>query len=95
MSDLQLVLAADAINDIDQAVTYYNSVSEGLGWEFVDSIDRYFAKIIQVPTASAIRYDQIRVKPVDTFPFAIHYTITNLQILILRVFNTYQKPVTS
>jgi hypothetical protein len=93
MNALQLVLAADAINDIDQAVTYYNSVSEGLGWEFVNTIDRYFAKIIQVPTASAVRYDQVHVKPVDTFPFAIHYAITDLQIIILRVFNTHQKPV--
>jgi hypothetical protein len=93
MNALQLVLAADAINDIDQEVTYYNSVSEGLGWEFVDTIDRYFAKIIQVPAASVVRYDQVRVKPVDTFPFAIHYTISDTHIIILRVFNTHQKPM--
>ena len=93
MNALQLVLASDAMNDIDQAVKYYNSVSDGLGFEFANTIDRYFIKIQQVPTASAIRYDQVRVKPVDTFRFAIHYTITVSEIIILRVFNTHQKPV--
>jgi len=93
MNALQLVLTSDAINDIDQAVRYYNSLSDGLGFEFANTIDRYFTKIQQVPTASAIRYDHVRVKPVDTFPFAIHYTFTDLQIIILRVFNTHQKPV--
>ena len=95
MNALQLVLASDAINDIDQAVRYYNSLSDGLGFEFANTIDRYFIKIQLVPTASAIRYDKVRVKTVDTFPFAIHYTISISQIIILRVFNTHQKPILS
>jgi hypothetical protein len=81
------------INDIDQAVRYYNSLSDGLGFEFANTIDRYFIKIQLTPKASVIRYDKVRVKPVDTFPFAIHYTITVTQIIILRVFNTHQRPV--
>lgn len=93
MLDLDLVLSVDAIHDIDEAVEYYNGLSLGLGFEFADTIDRYFVKIQRLPSASAIRYDQVRVKPVDTFPFTIHYTITDTQIIILRVFNTYQKPV--
>ncbi|MBC6492287.1 type II toxin-antitoxin system RelE/ParE family toxin [Flavihumibacter stibioxidans] len=93
MSTFELVLSADAVNDIDQAVDYYNGLSDGLGFEFTDTINRYFAKIQQLPSASAIRYNQVRVKPVDTFPFTIHYTVTEAQIIILRVFNIYQKPV--
>jgi hypothetical protein len=92
MNAFQLVLAVDAINDIDKAVEYYNNLSDGLGFEFANTIDQYFTKIKQVPTASAVRFDQVRVKPVDTFPFVIHYTVTDLQIIILRVFNTNQMP---
>ncbi|MCA0398018.1 MAG: hypothetical protein LCH51_11495 [Bacteroidetes bacterium] len=92
MNAFELVLSVDAVNDIDQAVEYYNSLSDGLGFEFADTIDRYFSKIQQLPSASAIRYDNIRVKPIDTFPFTIHYTVTDSQIIVLRVFNTYQKP---
>ena len=87
------VLSAEAINDIDQAVEYCNSLSDGLGFEFSDTIDRYFYEDSTMPSASAIRFDDIREKPVDTFPFTIHYTISDNQIIILRVLNTYQKPV--
>ncbi|KIC93924.1 hypothetical protein [Flavihumibacter solisilvae] len=58
MSAFQLLLSVDAINDIDQGVEYYNRLSDGLGFEFADTIDRYFIKIQQLPSASAIRYDR-------------------------------------
>jgi len=89
-----IVLSADAVLDIDEAVEYYNSRSYGLGFEFADTLDSYFRKISQLPTASAIRYDNIRVKPVDTFPYIIHFIIAeDDQVIILRVLNTNQKPI--
>jgi len=62
-----IVLSADAILDIDDAVEYYNKVSAGPGFEFTDTLDVFFNKISHLPTASAISYDNIRVKPIDTF----------------------------
>jgi hypothetical protein len=85
-----LLVSPEAENDIDNAVHYYNSVSEGLGSEFVNVLDIYFAQIKKVPTASAVQYDEVRVKPIKVFPFTIHYTIENQQIVILKVFNTNQ-----
>jgi toxin ParE1/3/4 len=89
-----VVLSADAIIDIDQAFEYYNSRSYGLGFEFTDILDAYFKKISRLPTASAVRYDNVRVKPIDTFPYTIHFTIEDDgSVIILRVFNTYQEPI--
>ena len=89
-----IVLSPEAIEDIDTGFNYYNKLSEGLGFEFTDTIDMYLKKISQWPTASSIRYDIIRVKPVDTFPYTIHFTIAEPNtIYILRIFNTWQKPV--
>ena len=88
-----IVLSADAILDIDKAFDYYNSRSYGLGFEFTDTLDEYFKKISNLPTASAIRYDNVRVKPIDTFPYTIHFTIAaDNSVIILRVFDTHQKP---
>jgi hypothetical protein len=43
---------------------------------------------------SAIRYDYVRVKPIDTFLYTIHFTIEpDGSVIILRVFNTYQEPL--
>jgi len=89
-----LVLSADAQDDIDQAFEYYNRCSYGLGFEFADTLDAYFKKISQLPTASAIRYGNIRVKPIDTFPYTIHFTIEpDGSVIILRIFNTNQQPL--
>ena len=87
-------LSPEAIYDIDNAVEYYNTLSAGLGFEFANTIDIYFKRIAELPTASSIRYDNVRVKPVDIFPFTIHFIIAgDSDIIILRVFNTYQRPV--
>jgi hypothetical protein len=88
-----IVLSTDATLDIDEAVEHYNKISFGLGFEFVNTIDVFFTNIRRLPTASAIRYDNIRVKPIDTFRYNIHFTIANdTTVIILRVFNTDQQP---
>ena len=48
-----------------------------------------------MPTASVIRYKNVRCKPIKRFPYLITYTIdeTTKSIAILRVFNTYQEPI--
>jgi hypothetical protein len=92
MSSISLMLSPEAELNIDEAVKYYNSVSQGLGLEYINVIDKYFTQILQVPTASAVQYDQVRVKPVKVFPFTIHYIISNPHIIVLRVFNTLQDP---
>ena len=93
MSSLTLMVSPEAELDIDEAVKYYDSISQGLGLEFINVIDKYFIHILQVPTASAVQYDQVRVKPVKVFPFTIHYIIADPNIIVLRVFNTFQKPI--
>ena len=51
-------------------------------------------RIAELPTASAVRYKNVRCKPMKRFPFLITFTIddTAHSVNILRVFNTYQEP---
>jgi hypothetical protein len=55
----------------------------------------YFDRIAELPTASAVRYRNVRCKPMKRFPYLITFTIdeANHSINILRVFNTYQEPL--
>ena len=88
-----IVLSPEAEEDIDYGFDYYNKLSDGLGFEFTNTIDRYLKKISERPTASSIRYDNVRVKPSDTFPYTIHFTIADsTTFYILRIFNTWQQP---
>jgi len=53
-----------------------------------------FKKIARLPSAFSIRYDKVRVKPMRIFPYTIHFIIASeTTVIILRIFNTYQKPV--
>lgn len=84
-----------AVDDIDAAIEYYNSLATDLGYRFADVINDYFERIALIPTSSAVRYNNIRCKPVTRFPFLITYIIddANRSVNILRVFNTYQEPL--
>ena len=90
----EILLSPEAIADINDGFEYYNSKSIGLGFEFTDTIDIYFSKISEMPTASSVRYDNVRVKPISTFPYSIHFVIDEPEsnVIILRIFNNWQKP---
>ena len=90
-----IFITPTATDDIAVAVEYYNALSPELGYRFADQVSNYFDRIAALPTASAIRYKNIRCKPIKRFPYLITYTIdeTIMSINILRVFNTYQEPL--
>ena len=90
-----ICISPTAIEDIGVAIEYYNSLATDLGYRFADIIDNYFERIAHSPTSSAVRYKNIRCKPVTKFPFLITYAIDELNqsVNILRVFNTYQEPL--
>jgi len=84
-----------AADDISVAIEYYNALATDLGYRFADVIGAYLERIAITPTASAVRYKNVRCKLVARFPFLITYTIdeTNRSVSILRIFNTYQEPI--
>ena len=87
-------ISPTAERDLEAAVDYYNEKAENLGYRFADLVDDYFDRIALVPTASAVRYRDIRCKPMTTFPYLIMYTIdeSKLTVNILRIFNTWKEP---
>ena len=53
----------------------FNEKSENLGYRFAALVEKYFAKIASVPTASSVRYRDVRCKPMLAFPYLIMYRI--------------------
>jgi toxin ParE1/3/4 len=90
-----ILVTPTATEDIAVAVEYYNAVAVDLGYRFADLVAEYFERIADLPTASAVRYKNIRCKPVKRFPYLIMFTIDEEahSVNILRVFNTYQEPL--
>jgi hypothetical protein len=90
-----ILITPTAAGDIAAAVEYYNALSVDLGYRFAELVTGYFDRIAALPTASAIRYKNVRCKPLKRFPYLITFTVDEAahSINILRVFNTYQEPL--
>ena len=90
-----ILVTPSAVEDITVAVEYYNAIATDLGYRFADLVAEHFDRIARLPTASAVRYKNIRCKPMKRFPFLITFTIDEAAyaVNILRVFNTYQEPL--
>ena len=90
-----ILVTPTATEDIAVAIEYYNALAADLGYRFADLVAEYFDRIADLPTASAIRYKNVRCKPMKRFPYLIMFTIDEAahSVNILRVFNTYQEPL--
>ena len=90
MSPNSIYITPTASNDLTDAVEYYNLQAEDLGYRFADLVEEYLNRIALTPTASAVRYRNIRCKPITTFPYLIMFTIDepNHAVHILRFFHT-------
>lgn len=80
--------------DIYDAATWYNSKQAGLGKRFTKEVRSKVSFIRENPEAAAVRYDDIRCKVLDIFPFMIHYSVDkpNNTIIIISVFHTSLSP---
>jgi toxin ParE1/3/4 len=90
-----ILVTPTATEDIAVAIEYYNALATDLGYRFADLVAEYFDHIAELPTASAVRYKNVRCKPMKRFPYLITFAIDEAyhSVNILRVFNTYQEPL--
>lgn len=75
MSHYTIYITPTVSNDLAGAVEYYNLQAEDLGYRFADLVETYLTRIALMPTTSAVRYHNIRCKPMATFPYLIMFTI--------------------
>jgi toxin ParE1/3/4 len=57
----------EALDDIQNAIDYYNSCKPGLGKRFYNIVDKHFSFLQKNYTSFAIRYDDIRCLKVEKF----------------------------
>jgi toxin ParE1/3/4 len=86
-------IEADALQDIQQGINYYNELQPGLGRTFLADVKASF-KSLKTNPFFQVRYDEVRCLPLKTYPFMIHFTIDQAdQLVVVRaVFNTYLDP---
>ena len=82
-----VLIRPEAELDIQDAYQFYEQRSQGLGSEFVRSVDECFSKIGRNPMAYPIVHHQIRRALIRKFPYGIFYFIEGDTIVVIACFH--------
>lgn len=89
---MKLVFHSLVEEDIQDAVDWYESKSEGLGEEFILSLYKSFSLIESHPLVYEIRYAEFRVCLIDRFPYTVHYKEEGNHIFVSGVWHASRNP---
>ncbi len=80
--------------DISQAVQWYNKAQKGLGTKFLKHLKEKINYIAKEPETIQLRYLDVQIAVIKTFPYTIHYQYIKQEklIYILGVFHTSINP---
>jgi len=81
-----------AKQEFSNSAKFYESRKSGLGKRFTKQIRKEVEFIQNNPKAAELKYKDIRVLVVKTFPFTIHYKIEDHYIVIVAIFHSHRNP---
>lgn len=84
----KIVIIDEAKADYKKSLLWYKAIHPKLAIRFNDSFKRSIAIIKTNPLLFQIRYDNIRIVFLKTFPYAIHYSIYESSVVIKSIFHT-------
>ncbi len=94
MKSYKAVFSINALQDINEARSWYNLQQKGLGKRLVADAKNKIASIKQNPYFASVKFNNIRTAACKTFPYAIHYEIDegNNLIRIVSIFHFSRRP---
>lgn len=81
-------LTDEAKLNIKQATNYYLDISTSLNDKFTSDLIKTIDGLRDNPLHFQIRYRNIRIAIIETFPFGIHFIIEGNTILLLKVLHS-------
>lgn len=83
---------APAQEELDEAVSWYNTQSEGLGQSFLDEIDRCIRRIATFPLSGTQIEPALRRCLLARFPYGIVYGIDGQAIIVVAIAHLHRAP---
>ena len=94
MERYTVIFSPMAIEDIKQAIIYYEGVKEGLGEHFNSQLRITLNAIRRNALFASVRYDDIRCAAIKKFPYMVHYHVDETkEVIIVAVYSTYKQPL--
>jgi len=81
-----------ALQELREAVLYYETAENGLGGRFLDEIEGAVARILAAPEAWRMLSRRTRRCRTHRFPFGLIYHIQKSEILIVSVMDLRRDP---
>ena len=79
--------------EFNEAISYYNGKSEGLGYEFAVEVKRVVGRIMEYPKAWTSLSKRTRRCRTNRFPYGIVYQIRDNVILVVAVMHLNKHPL--
>jgi hypothetical protein len=87
----------EASVELDHAALWYHGQRSGLGYEFLDAVDRTVAMVQRWPHAAPLATGlpkelNVRRAPVESFPYRLVYLDTPTAIRVLAIAHESRRP---
>ena len=84
----KIVLVEEAKIDLSQSIDWYKNINPKLAKRFLESFKEGISIISKKPLHLQIRYDDVRIMMLTTFPYLIHYTLDKNTIIIKAIYHS-------
>ncbi len=89
-----IIVRPEAEAEVQAAFDWYEEQSEGLGFEFLRTLDACLSGVTRNPFAyTVVHIPNIRRALVRRFPYALFYLVDEEAIVIIAVFNVKRRPI--
>lgn len=92
-TDYEIIVRREAQPETQEAFHYYEGKSNGLGFEFLRSLDASLQSVKRNPFAYQPIYKQTRRVLLRKFPYAIFYVVDENRIIVIACFNQKRDPI--
>ncbi|MCL5289711.1 MAG: type II toxin-antitoxin system RelE/ParE family toxin [Eubacteriales bacterium] len=89
---MNIVFLEPARVEFFDAIEYYNSQSEGLGFEFSGEVQATIERIVQYPEAWSPISKRTRRCRMKKFPYGVIYQVSGETILIIAIMHLHRNP---
>jgi hypothetical protein len=91
---MKIVFLSPARAELAEAVSYYNTQSEGLGYDFAAEVRKTLERIVQYPDAWTLLSKRTRRCRTNRFPYGVIYQLRSDTLFVVAIMHLSRNPET-
>ena len=92
-SPREVIVRREAQLEVQEAFRYHEDKSDGLGFEFLRSLDASLQSVKRNPLAYQTIYKEVRRVLLRKFPYALFYIAEENRIVVIACLNQSRNPI--